>query len=237
MGLIDLPAPLLSWLDAAAGHALSPAWRLWLWGLIGGAASMGLYWLLSPQAHIADTRQRLATVQRELNAFDGEFEQAWPMMRRMLGLAFKQLGIVLLPAVAAMLPVLCLLAWMSTHYSHDWPGAGSRLQGQTTPEGLDAEWLGGERRVYVSDSQGAAILDREMSAPVPMLHKRQWWNSLIGNPAGYLPEHSPLEAVEFPLPAKHYLGVGPEWMRGWEFSFLVAVFISALGLKLGFRIQ
>jgi hypothetical protein len=45
------------------------------------------------------------------------------------------------------------------------------------------------------------------------LQKRQWWNSLIGNPIGYLPESSPLEWIDLDLPEKEYLPFGPTWLR------------------------
>lgn len=239
MGLFDLPAPLFEWIDGVLDGPLSPTWRLWLWGLIGGAASMGLYWLLSPQQRIAQNKRELAEAQQALNRFEGEFSEAAPMMKRMLGLAFKQVGIVAIPALIAMLPVLCLLAWMSTSYSYRWPAPGAEVETRTTPERFHAEWLAGagSAQVLITDESGARLANHAMTAPVPVLHKRQWWNLLLGNPAGYLPPELPLDRVEFVLPEKEYLGFGPGWLRGWEFSFFVAVFVGALGLKLGFRIE
>lgn len=239
MGLFDLPAPLFDWIDGALDGLLPPTWRLWLWGLAGGAASMGLYWLLSPQQRIAQHKRELAEAQQALNRFEGEFAEAVPMMKRMLGLAFKQVGIVAIPALIAMLPVLCLLAWMSTSYSYRWPTPGEQVESRTTPERFHAEWLAGDgaAQVLITDESGARLANHAMTAPVPVLHKRQWWNLLLGNPAGYLSPQLPVDSVEFVLPQKEYLGFGPDWMRGWEFSFLVAVFIGALGLKLGFRIE
>ena len=39
-----------------------------------------------------------------------------------------------------------------------------------------------------------------LSAPVPTIHKRQWWNALVGNPLGYLPDSSRLEGIELVCP-------------------------------------
>ncbi|QBQ56089.1 hypothetical protein [Nitrosococcus wardiae] len=235
MGLFDLPAPLFDAIDGL----LPPAWRLWLWGLAGGAASMGLYWLLSPQQRITQNKCELAEARQALNRFEGEFAEAAPMIKRMLGLAFKQVGIVAIPALIAMLPVLFLLAWMSTSYAHHWPEPGEKVEGRTTPEGFRAEWLASNSaaHVLITDESGTRLANHPMTAPVPVLHKRQWWNVLLGNPVGYLPPDLPVESVEFVLPQKEYLGFGPDWMRGWEFSVLMSIFIGALGLKLGFRIQ
>lgn len=239
MGLFDLPAPLFRAVDGAVAGALPATVRLWLWGLIGGVASMGLYWLLSPQKRIGQTKRELAQAQQALNSFDGEFAQAWPMLRRMLGLAFKQLGIVFIPALIAMSPVLCLLAWMSTSFSYRWPQAGAEVPAQTEPSGYGARWNAQPRgaEIVILDRAGRTLSTHTMAAPVPVLHKRQWWNALLGNPAGYLDDSSPVETVEFDLPDKEYLGFGPGWLRGWEFSFLLAVTIGAVGLKLGFHIE
>jgi hypothetical protein len=122
LGPFDLPAPLLQFLDDRAAAALPAAARLWLWGMLGGVASMGLYGLLSPQQRIGALRAELADAQRRLNAFDGEFADAWPLMRRMLCTSLRQLAVVLLPALIAMVPMLCLLAWLSTSYGQGMPG-------------------------------------------------------------------------------------------------------------------
>ena len=243
MGLLDLPAPLFYWIDGASSGAVPATLRLWIWGVVGGVASMGLYWLLSPQKRISATKRELAEAQQALNSFDGEFSEAAPMMRRMLGLAFKQVGIVVIPAVIAMAPVLCLLAWMSTAYGYSWPAPGATVETRTHPEqGYSAQWASmpgsdNAAHVLITDESGSTLEDHAMDKAVPVLHKRAWWNALIGNPAGYLPEDLAVDAVEIELPEKHYLGFGPGWLRGWEFSFILAVTIGALGLKLGFRIE
>ena len=40
MGIFDLPAPLLSWLDGGLGTVAPPTLRLALWGLIGGVGAL-----------------------------------------------------------------------------------------------------------------------------------------------------------------------------------------------------
>ena len=114
MGIFDVPAPLFAWLDSHASSFASPTLRLILWALVSAVISMGLYWLLSPQAKIADVKSRAVEARRALDAYDGEFAGAWPRISEMLRLSLQQVGIVTIPAVLASLPILCVLVWLST---------------------------------------------------------------------------------------------------------------------------
>ncbi|MFW6202036.1 MAG: hypothetical protein ACOC8B_05630, partial [Gemmatimonadota bacterium] len=70
-----------------------------------------------------------------------------------------------------------------------------------------------------------------LAAPVEVVHKRRWWNLLFGNPAGYLPDGQPVEAVTVDLPARDLVGIGPDWLRGWEPAFFVALLVVSISLK------
>jgi hypothetical protein len=76
-----------------------------------------------------------------------------------------------------------------------------------------------------------------LDVAVPMLHKHQWWNVLIGNPAGYLPDQLGVKRVDLDLPPKVYLPFGPTWLHGWEAVFFAGLFVTALAIKIGFRIH
>jgi hypothetical protein len=71
----------------------------------------------------------------------------------------------------------------------------------------------------------------------PVVHKRQWWNALIGNPLGYLPDNASVEEVSLALQPKVLLRGVPGWMSGWEFPFLLAMFMFSMGIKIAFRLQ
>ena len=45
-------------------------------------------------------------------------------------------------------------------------------------------------RCASTDSDGRSLLTLPTAAPVRTVHQRQWWNSLIGNPGGYLPSRA-----------------------------------------------
>lgn len=247
MGVFDIPAPVFAWADNLMGQFAPATLRLILWGVLMAAASMGLYWLISPQARIKRNEARTLEARRALDTYEGDFAGAWPQMRRMLGLAIKQVGIVITPAVVASLPVLCLLVWMSTAYGYTYPPAGAEPEIRTLPQPSAARWVDDDTSGRASDSQGPRIEllnGREqitrvipLPAPVPTVHKRQWWNALFGNPAGYLSDDDKIDRVEIGLPSQTFLPFGPAWMRGWEFLFLVTLLIGSIVIKIVFKIK
>jgi hypothetical protein len=246
MGLLDLPGPLFDGLDAALSHLISaPGLRLPLWGAAGGALSMWLYWALSPQARIARIKSEAAGARQRLDAYDGSFADAWPLIGRMLRLALRQLAVVTWPAVLASLPVLFLIVWLSTAYGHSFPAADQPVEVRAFPQehqarlvnGRDPQPGQGRAHIQIADAEGRTIGDLDLAAPVSTVHKREWWNTLIGNPAGYLPEEWPVERVEIDLPRTEYLPFGPWWLRGWEAVFFGTLLACSVAIKLAFRIQ
>lgn len=244
MGVFDLPAPLFAWLDAQAA-ALPPALRLAAWGVLAGLVSMGLYRLLSNQPRIRAGKQEVRQAQQALDAHDGELADAWPLLRRLLGLALVQVGRVTGPSLLASLPLLALLAWLSTAYGHLYPAPGVPPAIHAEPPHLHVEWVDGRGkgqpdmppRLAVRDPGSSVVSDVPLHSPVTVIHKRQWWNLLIGNPLGYLPGDAPVERIQVELPRKTYLPVGPQWVRGWEFGFFLPLVVASLALKLGARIN
>jgi hypothetical protein len=249
MGLLDLPAPLFAWLDGALGHFMPATARLVVWGIAAAILSMALYKTLSSQERITATKRKAAEARRALDAYDGEFAGAWPLIRETLRLALRQIGLVIGPAVAASVPVLCLIIWLSTAYGHSFPAPGSEPDIRTVPQQLQARWVdegdpsqesaapSQPPHVVVADAAGRIIGDFALSAPVSTLHKRVWWNALLGNPAGYLPDASTLDRIEIDLPRREYVPFGPSWLRGWETLFFTVLIAGSVAMKIGFRIE
>ncbi|MEM8951826.1 MAG: hypothetical protein AAGA21_07140 [Pseudomonadota bacterium] len=242
-----MPAPLFTWADQMMSGFASPTFRLILWGLVAAALSMGLYWLFSPQGKLNDVKIRALDARRKLNAFDGEFAEAWPMMRSMLGLSLKQLGMTTMPAILASLPVLALIVWLGTAYGYRLPADGGAIDVQTTPAvealaeirsgAIENASPGNAPRMVVTGAGGEVISDFTLAAPVPTIHKKQWWNTLIGNPLGYLPDEGEIEAIVFELPENDYLGFGPGWLRPWYVLFFTILVLGSLAIKKFGRIE
>jgi hypothetical protein len=122
---------------------------------------------------------------------------------------------------------------METTYGHGYPPAGQTPAIATQPESASARWLapsesGGVPHVQVLGPGGEVTADLEWVAPVSVVHERQWWNWLIGNPVGYLPDDGPASQVRVELPEKHYLEIGPNWMHSWLFVFFPVLVITSL---------
>jgi hypothetical protein len=248
MGLLDLPAPLLDWLDAALSNVITaPGLRLALWGAVGAVLSMALYWALSPQERIARIKAEALAARQRLDSYEGALGDAWPMIGGMLKL-------VLAPACdrdlagRARLSAGALPDRLGEHGLRSLvPRRGSAGRGAGFSRAIRRVWVNGydpqpgqktgPAHIQIADAEGRAIGELELAAPVSTVHKREWWNALIGNPTGYLPEAWPVERIEIDLPCTEYLPFGPWWLRSWEAVFFGTLLACSVAIKVVFRIQ
>lgn len=237
MGILDAPAPLFNWLDDQLAGLLPPVLRLLLWGVVAGVVSMLLYRAISPQASIARGKAELLAARRALDGYDGDFEGARPLMRRLLRVAVGQVGRTGWPGLLASLPVLFVLAWLSNAYGYAYPAPGSAPRIDTTPAQYETQWLA-EPTPRILVNEGAQVVaDVPLQRPVPVVHKPRWWNVLLGNPAGYLPRDAAVDHIRIDLPPKQYLAFGPDWLRGWAPTFFTALLAASIALKVLARIE
>ncbi|MGK9233828.1 hypothetical protein KXS07_20000 [Inquilinus limosus] len=240
MGLFGLPSPLLTWADERLGAVLPPAARLVLWAALGAILSMELYRLLSPQRRITALKGELEDAKRRLSEHDGDLDGAWPLISRMLSLALRRVGAVFPATIAASLPLLAVIIWIDSTYGRIFPRSGEPMAVEVS-EPYSGRWIGSDAvkppRVQILNGDGAVLDDVAVMAPIPVLHKQHWWNLLIGNPAGYLDDASPVDLVRLDLPRQEVLSLGPPWMRGWEFLFFLALLGTALTFKTVRRIE
>ncbi len=254
MGLLDIPAPLFSWVDTVLMGVLPALVRLCLWGLLGGGLSMLIYHLLSPQDRLAQVKGDAAQALKALAGYDGPFEGLWPLLKNSIGLSLKQIGLALGPTLVASLPVLFVLVWVSNTYDGAEPQPGAQIQFSVLPNeqtisitpapnpgGLAVQnqiiWPASGEMAHLYDGQGMIVATLPLPGTVPVLHKRLWWNAIIGNPSGYLPVQSDVDQIEFKVPARTYLEFGPNWIRTWEALFFTVLILSSLMIKFIFRIH
>ncbi len=241
MGFLDLPAPVFSAMDGVLG--MLPAFlRLSLWAVITAVISMFLYWRCSAQEKVGRAKERAVTARKKMATYDGhEFDEMWPLARESLAASAKHFTVVLGPAVLSSVPALMLIIWVSNHFSYTLPEAGAMISLEATPENALAlkqiDWPGDNSPVEVQDSGGKPLFSLPLPAAVPVVHKKAWWNSLIGNPNGYLGEDASAAEVRLDLPRVSYLNFGPGWVRTWEFSYFLVLIICSLGIKVTFRIH
>jgi hypothetical protein len=258
-GWLDFAAPVLSAINNAILGWL-PAWvQILLWAALASFISMGIYRLTSSQTALADVKEKIAATRNDLQGFDGEFSELWPILKRNLGLAGKHLGLTFVPAMIASLPVLFILAWMSNAFDARMPAPGASVpitltpaagrtlppvswQGDATaPETALGTWAvtwpAEGNTIRLVDSDGSTLLTLPTAAPVRAVHQREWWNSLIGNPGGYLPKPGDVAAVEIGLPQPTVIPLGPDWLRGWIPASLIVLICLSFFLKFHWRLH
>jgi len=251
MGLFDIPAPLFGAIDGLLGFLPAYA-RLLLWATITGALSMFFYWLCSAQGKVEAAKQRAIKGRKEMAAYQGtEFGEMWPLAKESLAASGKHFTVVLIPAVLSSLPALTLIVWVSGQFSYTLPAPGTNVAIQSTPaaalerlqplvtsdNGSAIAWPASNDKVVVSISDGIELFDLPLQAAVPVVHQRKWWNSLIANPNGYLPDDIDIEEIRFELLPIEFLQFGPAWARTWELSYFLLLILVSLGIKVAFKIH
>lgn len=251
-GLFDLPAPALTWLDARFSAVPEPI-RLLLWAAIAAGASMGVYAALSPQGRLREIKESIRLAQARVKAYEGDFGGSLPLLWSQVALSLRHVGMTLLPALAAGLPVLVLLPWLALRFGWLLPAPGAPVAVTVRPAtavlGANPPALsGGEggRWTLAWPEPGSPVTlrsgsDRELvrlplKQPVPSLSPRARWNILFGNPAGYLPDDAGVEAVEIELPRRVVIAGAPQWLAGWEATFFGGMLVFALAIKRIFRL-
>jgi hypothetical protein len=239
-GLFDLPSPLLQWADGyMSGIVPAPA-SIAIWAVAVGIVCIELYRIASPQKQIGQIKQQVKEAQQQLSVYDGEIDGAWPLIKSMLGLSLKRVGVVIPATLLAAYPAISVLAFVSSAYGHAFPRTGESADVDVAPP-FHARWIEASNdlplSVQIRQPKGELLLQAPLAVPVPVLHKRVWWNALIANPAGYLPDDFPIDEIRINLPTQELHSYGPVWMRGWEAIFLPILFIAALAYKTVRRIE
>jgi len=261
-GVLDWPGVVFGLINQPLVSILPEPVVLAFWALFSSWLTMWVYRRFSNQDEMAALKPKIKAVQKKLSNYDGDFGGLVPLIRENFSLAGRQLMLALGPALLAGVPVLFVLVWISNAYGVAVPSAGSTVEVRVSAvanaepaswrwAGAQAEsipvdeadhawrlaWPAAEETATLIAAGGEEILELPPAKPASVVHQRQWWNALIGNPAGYLDPASPAEAVYLDLPKKQMLPFGPAWMRGWEFLYFVLLIIGSLGLKLLWRIH
>jgi hypothetical protein len=257
--LFDILSPALSRIDGVLSNtlALTPVWRIAIFAALGSIASMLLFKTLSNQAELADLKQAIKTVQKELARPDTEAQNLKKNIQKNLKLTGRQLWLSLWPALIASIPVLFLLAFSSNQFGVETATSNSRVY--VTPKDfqgspLEYEWLGvnaqwdARKKAWtfyqLNPGQSASLMSGSQkqlglptSVPTSVIHHKQWWNYLFANPAGYLDASVNIGRFEFNTPTQIIINWGPGWMRGWLFAFLSLLVLFSVGIKVVWRIH
>ena len=252
-GLINGLFPPLDALDQALAAVLPPLARLILYGALGGAVTMLVYRLASNQEGIRAQKARMRELQVKLKLAQDDFAETMRLSRQNLAVSFRLLGMSLWPALLSSLPVVILFAWLAMRWSQPLPPPGTAVPLAYAPAGaglavsppgtlVDAQggpilrWPAPDAPAAISDRTGVVYEGLGARPAVSALHKRVWWNWLLGSPGGYLPDRAALDEVRLDLPQRQVLDVGPSWARGFEFAYFATVMVVSLAIKVLFRI-
>lgn len=234
MGLLDPPQSVLSWLDAWAAKILAPQARVACWALIGAVLATEIYRWSSPQRRLADLKLEFRDTERRLNKAPESLREAWPLIRKMLRLSLERIWLVVPATLWTGIPILVLLLWMNASYGHRFPTPEETVAVEISEPGYRGDWrrdAPGTGVAVVTGPTGDILARVSPAAAIPRIKKWRLWNLLIGNPAGYLPAAAPIEGIEISFPSQELLPIGPDWVRRWEFTFLLLLFLFAMTFK------
>jgi hypothetical protein len=247
MALSDVVFPLLNAIDGGLGF-LPPLFRVCLWGVVCGIGSMLIYRWLSPQQRIAATNAEIRTTRVELRAASEDLRRSLALSGRQLLLSLRVLRLALGGTVAAGVPVLFVLFWLAGAFGNALPAAGATVAVERAP--ADAPLVVNGRAVADPaagaptirwpaegdalriDDGTATLFDRSVStAGFAVLHQFRWWNLLVRNPWGYLPESSTLTRITFQFERRRLVQGVPLWLSTWELPFFASLIAASLALR------
>ena len=256
IGFFDLPSGLFDRVQHFFDGFLPPIISILFWALLAAFLSMKFYAWCSDQQALKQLKPLQKQARERLATYDGPFDGLLPLVRENLAMSLKHMRLTLLPALFGSLPLLFLLPWLSNTYSLSFPSAGTAIT--VKAEGIDitnlywstqaavkelkpGDWeltwpeSGADVELMLGDD--ASLLTIPLTAPSPVVHKKQWWNNLFANPAGYIAADSPIQAVFLELPPQQFLPIGPSWLRGWLSVFLAGLIVFSLLFKWFWRLR
>jgi len=250
--LLDLPAPLFGAIDATLAFAPA-ALRIALYACACAWSGMVLYRRTSDQARLRELVGAVTQSQRALAAHEGDFAELRALIRRNFTLTLRRLWLTTRPALVASLPLLFALPWLSDRFSCNSPAALQTIHACVTPATAATRlhwttptataepgcwrvtWPVAGVAAGVADASGRTIYTS--AAPrSTSVEKFAWFNYLIGNPDGYLPDAGPIDRIDLDLDMQQIVPFGPLWLRKWETYFFLVLFAISLALKFRWKI-
>jgi len=258
MAVFDLLSPLFSGVDNLIEPLTNEFVRICMWALVSALITSIVFKKLSNPEKITSLKVKLKTKQKELNDHDGEFSELKGLAIDTMKLSMKRMGLTFLPAMLASIPIVFVLTYLSNQYELTHPEPGESIAIHVVWEDIDSNsstTLLKDNNVLKSgvidsinwpaDGQTTQLVETNnknkiITFPLPVssiIHKKQWWNNLIGNPAGYLSVESNINRIEFTYKNQEIIHFGPSWMHGWLFVFFFMTFAFSIVFLFVFKIK
>ena len=246
---------VLNLVDGWLASLLPLAVRLAIWGALAGSLSMIIYAKLSPQASIAKMKTKTRSLQRAMLNMDLVFADFMRLSKENLKTSLRLFFTVLGPAVVSAIPVILLAIWIHTCLAYEAPPTPDDLEVMTEGRSIELQLLNYNELNEISKNEIQARnfavseeivikIDNKviysgnpLSPPMPVIHKRRWWNVILDSPAGYIVKDAPIDSMKLNISRKQIIKWMPGWASGWEVPFFIFVLIANLGIKYGFRIE
>ncbi|MEN8128751.1 MAG: hypothetical protein ABFS45_00870 [Pseudomonadota bacterium] len=244
----------LDFLDGLMAGWLSELVRICVWGFVSGAAAMLLYLVTSDQESIVVLKKETSDLRKRMLKEDLPYNEVMNLMKENLLVSFRFLRKVLTPSLLASIPVLLIALWLGAFLTYTLPENSESVSMDIVPPDSELSFKPENRfikhgdKVYflpgknadpvsILSNKGLVYSGRPDNGPVSVVYKRQWWNTLVENGAGYIEPESPAQEIRWNFPRKLFLESVPAWVATWEFPFFFSVFIVAFVLKVVLRIQ
>ena len=254
--MINLLFPVIDKIDYWISLGLPFIYRNLFWGLIAGSLAFIIYAFFSNQSLIKDIKNEIKSVRQKM--FDPALENKADyniLAKRNLTLSFKLLGKIFLPAILSIIPVLIMAIWYDMHHSYSIPFNQDKIHITVEPE--ETNLFISPKNIVSEDSNGNIFLQPQdetdsvtiyvnndiiyagqpFSAPIPLITKQKWWNFILNDEIGYITKESSVRMLYIHYPEKVIFKKMPDIINGWELLFFVGIFISAIPLRIIFKIQ
>ncbi|NHZ85405.1 MAG: hypothetical protein GWP19_05940 [Planctomycetia bacterium] len=254
--MINFLFPIINKIDYWLSVILPFTFRNLFWGLFTGILAFIIYAILSNQSVITNIKIDIKSVRKKM--FDPALDNKSDyniLAKKNLALSFKLLGKIFLPAILSIIPVLTMAIWYDMYHSYYIPYNQEGILITSEPETTNL--LIYPKELTFKDSTGNIFLNPQnstdsvtiyidkniiyssqlFSAPIPFVTKQKWWNFLLNDEVGYITRDSPIYSLHINYPAKVIFKNLPDIINGWELLFFIGIFISAISLRIIFKVQ
>jgi hypothetical protein len=215
---------------------------------------LAIYSALSDQTAIGQLKRETRELRCRMLDPKLEKSELFGLGGRNVTVAFRLLVKTGIPTLLSALPVVVVVCWLSAYQSHRVNPDSGPVEVEILPTAQGVILL--PNKAFVHEAKHVGLITGEECSrvgfiydgrlayggtpgcpPTNRVHKKLWWNALIGNEVGYIDSGSALEEIRFHFPRKVFLDGMPMWMSTWEFPFFLCLGVVALGIKIVFGIK